>query len=596
MSSAPQSAPLLAFLPRPLSAVVYKGAKADLGLSWYLWIWAVFVPFALLGESWGGSWHHSFGGDGFWTPAHMAIYLCGVLAGVAGLCLLSQARLSYGRAVALCVAILLLCSPRMAQAHIGSKDVFEEISSGPYKLFVTIRPPTVVPGMAAVEVRILGPQVNSIRAAPVPLVGEAAQHPPVANLLKRSGADASFYSGSVWLMASGSWKIRFEVEGAGGEAKASVPMPSVALSVLPMRHPVGLVLAGLGLVLALGMTGILFAAVRQARPSAGELPATGRTQRVMVAGGVAFAMVIVTAWFGNRWWRVEAADYRDAVFHSLTMQPVLHGATLDLYVGAGQLEAKGQRRSNTDFLLDHGKVMHLYALRWPEMDAVYHLHPSQMVGGDLRLMLPAMVPGTYHLFGDIVHRNGFPETLTAILPVPPDASRAPLDAEDAAATPAPLSRGDLGNRYVLPDGYTMVWDRPGTLTASTAELFRFKLYDAKGELATDVEPYLGMAGHAAFVKTDGSVFAHTHPDGSAAMPAMMLANGGMSDMAATPMDGTDGENAPQKKGENSAEPLDPIVEFPYGFPTGGRYRIFVQMRHGNVVETGVFDAEVKPAV
>jgi hypothetical protein len=35
-----------------------------------------------------------------------------------------------------------------------------------------------------------------------------------------------------------------------------------------------------------------------------------------------------------------------------------------------------------------------------------------------------------------------------------------------------------------------------------------------------------MAGHAAFVKTDGTVFAHTHPEGSAAMQAMMLANGG----------------------------------------------------------------------
>jgi len=35
------------------------------------------------------------------------------------------------------------------------------------------------------------------------------------------------------------------------------------------------------------------------------------------------------------------------------------------------------------------------------------------------------------------------------------------------------------------------------------------------------------------------------------------------------------------------------VEFPYGFPSAGRYRIFVQMKHGATVETGVFDAEVK---
>jgi hypothetical protein len=34
------------------------------------------------------------------------------------------------------------------------------------------------------------------------------------------------------------------------------------------------------------------------------------------------------------------------------------------------------------------------------------------------------------------------------------------------------------------------------------------------------------------------------------------------------------------------------VSFPYGFPTAGHYRIFVQMKHGGTVETGAFDAQV----
>ena len=94
-----------------------------------------------------------------------------------------------------------------------------------------------------------------------------------------------------------------------------------------------------------------------------------------------------------------------------------------------------------------------------------------------------------------------------------------------------------------------------------------------------MEPYLGMAGHAAFVKTDGTVFAHTHPDGSAAMTDVMLANQSMG--------------APDMAAMTPAGPLAPEVDFPYGFPTPGRYRIFVQMKHGGTVETGVFDAEVK---
>ena len=82
----------------------------------------------------------------------------------------------------------------------------------------------------------------------------------------------------------------------------------------------------------------------------------------------------------------------------------------------------------------------------------------------------------------------------------------------------------LGTEYRLPDGYTMVWDRPATLTANTAYAFRFRLLGKDGEPAGDMQPYMGMAGHAAFVKTDGTVFAHVHPEGSAAMAAVMLAN------------------------------------------------------------------------
>jgi hypothetical protein len=43
----------------------------------------------------------------------------------------------------------------------------------------------------------------------------------------------------------------------------------------------------------------------------------------------------------------------------------------------------------------------------------------------------------------------------------------------------------------------------------------------------------------------------------------------------------------------SSQPISNTVEFPYGFPSAGRYRIFIQMKHGTTVETGVFDASVQ---
>ncbi len=35
-----------------------------------------------LGMYWDIAWHQSIGHDSFWTPAHMVIYLCGILAGI----------------------------------------------------------------------------------------------------------------------------------------------------------------------------------------------------------------------------------------------------------------------------------------------------------------------------------------------------------------------------------------------------------------------------------------------------------------------------------------------------------------------------------
>ncbi len=51
-------------------------------IPWYLWWGVAAVTSAAVGGAWDVSWHRSIGRDTFWTPAHMAIYACGVLAAV----------------------------------------------------------------------------------------------------------------------------------------------------------------------------------------------------------------------------------------------------------------------------------------------------------------------------------------------------------------------------------------------------------------------------------------------------------------------------------------------------------------------------------
>ena len=487
---------------------------------------------------------------------------------------------------------LLLCIlliPKAAHAHVGSKDVFETVEAGPYKLYVTIRPPTVIPGVAAIDVRSSGSTVSGIQITPLPITGEASKHPPTSDPMNQSADDPKFFTGSLWLMASGSWQVRFEIAGEGGKQTASVPVPAVALSTLKMQRGLGTILGILGLFLVVSMAGIVAAAVREARLEPGAIPSPNRRRRAVmaIAGSLIFMVFLILA--GAKWWNVEAAGYSLDVYRPLKFDASLVGNVLDLNVHAFRPDSDRRGRSNNDFLPDHGHLMHLYAIREPEMDAVFHLHPTLANAGEFRITLPAMPAGNYTLYGDVVHASGFPETLVTEMTVPADMVGGTLGPDDAAAHPQPLSAGELGNSYKLPDGYVMVWDPPSTLTANTAYSFRFHLLDPQGRAATDMQPYLGMAGHAAFVKTDGSVFAHTHPEGSAAMAALMLANAGD---AAAHAGMSMNMDMPMEAGQH-VEPISNTVEFPYGFPSAGRYRIFIQMKHGTTVETGVFDASVQ---
>jgi hypothetical protein len=96
---------------------------------------------------------------------------------------------------------------------------------------------------------------------------------------------------------------------------------------------------------------------------------------------------------------------------------------------------------------------------------------------------------------------------------------------------------------------------------------------------------MGMPGHAAFVRSDRSVFAHVHPSGSVPMASLSLTqNAGDGGQSMADMPGMAG---------TMTRALPPEVSFPYGFPKPGDYRIYVQVKRGGTVETGIFDARVE---
>ena len=82
------SSPTLPILD-PLKDPVLRSVASDqpqsavrAAVPWYIWCGVLAVTSATIGGDWDVSWHRSIGRDTFWTPAHMAIYACGVLAAI----------------------------------------------------------------------------------------------------------------------------------------------------------------------------------------------------------------------------------------------------------------------------------------------------------------------------------------------------------------------------------------------------------------------------------------------------------------------------------------------------------------------------------
>ncbi|HUK15958.1 MAG TPA: hypothetical protein VLW65_06065 [Bryobacteraceae bacterium] len=467
-------------------------------------------------------------------------------------------------------------------AHVGSPDIFYEGDAGPYHLLVTIRPPQVVPGVAEVEIRCASPYVRQVRILPLRLV-RGRQFAPVPDLARPSREDPQFYTGALWLMATGSWQVRVDVQGDRGEGRLAVPVPAVATRVLGVQKTVGLVLLPLGLLLSVAFVSIAGAAAREATLEAGQSPSAADLRRGRIAMAAAALVLIGVLWLGNAWWNSEDGIYRRYVFKPLTLKPALGGSRLLLH-----LEDPGWLNRRTDDLVpDHDHLMHLYVIRLPQMERVWHLHPSLDPDGDFMQQLPPMPAGHYALYGDIVHANGLPETTTAELDLPATAGQ-PLTGDDAGGAGPPLTQADY-NRIVTPlsGGFRMVWERDAApYRAGRPYRFRFRVEDASGRPAPDMELYMGMLGHAAFVKSDRSVFAHVHPSGSVPMQALALTEASSSHASHGTMPG-------MPMPESGALPAE--VSFPYGFPQAGPYRIFVQVKRGGTIETGMFDARVEPA-
>jgi hypothetical protein len=457
------------------------------------------------------------------------------------------------------------------RAHIGSPDVFLDGQAGPYRLFVTVRPPYAIPGVADVEVLTTSPGVSEVRIVPLPLSGPGARFAPVSDVAARAPGNDRLFTGQLWMMSAGAWQVRVAVTGDRGTGALAVPVPTLPQATLAMDGFLRAFLFAFMLLLCAGFVSIVSAIAREASLAEGERASPRARRRGRIAGVVTSAVVAGAMFFGNEWWAAEASSYARYVYRPLEAIPSIDPAgrlRLDLrdpgWIASRRLD---------DLVLDHGHPMHLFIVS-PALDRFWHLHPVEVEAGRFETPLPELPKGQFDLFADVVHESGISETMTARL----DAPR--VDGARLAGDDSAWSEAEARDRSVdaspTSDGGRIVWlrdDQP--LRPKQLTMFTFRIDDAAGQPARDLELYMGMPGHAVFVRDDRQVFAHVHPSGSAPAAAMQIAMPSSQAHA------------------HAGSALPPTVSFPYGFPEPGNYRIFVQVRRSGRVVTGAFDAQVE---
>jgi hypothetical protein len=521
-------------------------------------------------------------------------------------------------------------------AHLGSPGVVMEGTAGPYRLLVTVQPPDVIPGIARVKIFLQYGSANtvSLRAVYFQAGDEGA---PPAEEMKRINGQELQYEGETWLMTSGSSSVQINITGSLGKGEVIVPVVAISSARKEMPASTGRILLTLGMFLFVLMVTIIGVSVSDAITLRGELVSGRRKKTRLITMCITAVVTSLLVYGGNAWWQSWANKYRKFMYRPPQATSLIDSGGLNKMTFI--LDTTSKHPSRFSYVVpDHGKLMHMFVMRMPAMDAFAHLHPQRLDTTTFQTTLPKLPKGRYIAFADIVYNNGFTETIKDTFDIKGNFSevRQP-DPDDAFAfaIPADLVEdpqlsdpentiicGKPGTGVKLKDGSTMVWEGMTNKPLVSGQVYslRFAVFTKNREPAK-LDPYLGMQGHAAIVRSDGNVYIHLHPVGTFSMAAETNLVKRMADpkgifqypdprkfsdsisnyikylsnlndsvrerLLMQQMMGTVSSAATKEMAHNN------VVEFPYSFPTPGKYRIWVQVKRRGQILTAAFDKMVE---
>ena len=360
----------------------------------------------------------------------------------------------------------LLAISLSALAHVGSPDVFYDGTVGQWPTHITVRMPSVVPGLAEIIAQIKSNEPITVTITPLASSISASNAPPPdrAELVR---GQTNLYSGNLWLMTTGAYSIDVHIHSATADASVLVPVNSVATKQLPLPSWLGDILSGAALLLFVAGMVIVGGAAGQSTLAPGAEPTVQSRFKYRVAFVVTGLVLAAALYGGKKWWDKDENDFRgrlrDGGWPDLDSSVRVEGSQRILHLDLGKNDFAPN--DNLDLTLDHGKLLHLFVISLPEHRAIAHIHPFQRDGKSFDVLLPPLAEGDYELFCDCTFSSGLSSTATNTIhlpAIPPASSRTnslePDPDDSFALNVVPVSAGASGDTtFRFPDGSQILW-------------------------------------------------------------------------------------------------------------------------------------------
>ena len=410
-------------------------------------------------------------------------------------------------------------------------------------------------------------------------------------------------------MAFGSYSVNVDVYGGQGHGRAIVPVNSIATRQLEMSLLLKGILTALMVFLVFGGITIVGAAVKESTLKPGSKTSKERIKKSRISMLLGALIFIGLLYGGRMWWNSIENQYQENLFKpiAVTLEVAIEDGTRILQISI--TDEKWLNGFYSPLIPDHGKMMHTYFIRIPELDAFSHIHPVSVDKNQntFQVIVPPLPGGNYVFFADITHESGFTQTLVDTVLVPEFSGVEKLDnltisrdADDSWRMGYSLPDLELDSAAhtsdLVNEKYLVEWvNLPDRIIVGTEVGFSFKVTDIEGGHLS-LEPYMGMLSHAGILKTDGSVFLHLHPIGSISMASQQRfeQQAGIKTQLRSKHEGHMDHS--QRMGDKMHKMSETVSYPPIEFPQPGQYRIWIQVKVSGEVLTGIFNIYVQPQI